>query len=93
VRANLVGALYLLVSASLLQICVSLLQGNADSFTVGVFLVGNLLVLLHAMVLVLTGLLFCAWPLISLSGRMLSRLAALARRGRFRRRVTAREQE
>jgi tetratricopeptide (TPR) repeat protein len=93
VRANLVGALYLLGSASLLQICGSLLQERADAFTVGVFLAENLLFLLHVLALVLTGLLFCAWPLIGPALRALSRLAAQVRPGRFRRRMAAREQE
>lgn len=93
VRANLVGALYLLGSASLLQICGSLLQERADAFTVGVFLAENLLFLLHVLALVLTGLLFCAWPLIGPGLRALSRLAVQMRPRRFRRGMTAREQE
>jgi len=92
-RANLVGALYLLVYASLLQICVLLLRVRADPFTTSILAAENLLFLLHTLVLILTGFLYCVWPLIAGAGRGLVRFSAPAWRRWFRPRMAAGERE
>jgi tetratricopeptide (TPR) repeat protein len=78
-RGNLVGALYLLVYASLLQ-------AKADHLTALAMGAENLLFLLHALILVLTGFLFCIWPIVTGAWHSLARLSTPVAHRRLRHR-------
>ena len=92
-RADLVGVLYLLVVAWLIQRCLSLLGGGTDPFSAWFLLGVNLLLLLHTLLVILAGLLFCVWPLLSATWRLLVRFFALVVRSGSRRGRAAQEQE